>query len=58
LGTRISIIKAPPTPLQRLAWQRLWNLLLSNDPDTPAPDELPPDVALESSSMEHVDDQA
>jgi hypothetical protein len=58
LGTRVSFIKAPPTPQQRLAWQRLWNLLLSNDPTTPAPGEPPLNVADESASRKHVDDQA
>lgn len=51
-------VRAEPTPLQRLAWRRLWQLLLQGDSTTPAPGEPPPDVADESSSREHVDDQA
>jgi hypothetical protein len=56
LGTRVSIVKAPPIPLQRLAWQRLWNLLLRNDPTTPAPDELPPDVPNAGGTRAHAHD--
>src|SRR5919109_2880035 len=58
LGTRVSILKAPPTPLQRLAWQRLWPLLLQGDPATPAPDEPLPDVADARGARTHADDQA
>jgi hypothetical protein len=47
---------AEPTPLQRLAWQRLWNLLLRNDPTTPAPDELPPDVPNAGGTRTHAHD--
>ena len=51
-------VRAEPSPLQRLAWQRLWQLLLHGEPAMPAPDEPPLDVADESGSRRHVDDQA
>jgi hypothetical protein len=58
LATRVSFVKAPPTPQQARAWRRQWQLLLQDDPATLALDEPPLDVADESGSRKHVDDQA
>ena len=51
-------VRAEPTPLQALAWRRLWQLLLPGDPATPVPDEPPSIMADETGTRKHADDRA
>jgi hypothetical protein len=55
---RVKWVRAEPSPLQRLAWQRLWRLLLQGEPAIPEQDEPPLDVADERGGRKHGDGQA
>jgi hypothetical protein len=55
---RVEWVRAEPSPLQALAWKRLWQLLLQGGPATTVPNEPPPDVADAGGARAYADDQA
>jgi len=58
LDVHVEWVRAEPSPLQALAWKRLWQLLLQGGPAATVPDELPPDVADAGGARAYADDQA
>jgi hypothetical protein len=55
---RVQWVRAEPSPLQALAWKRLWQLLLQGGPAATMPDEPRPDVADAGGARAYADDQA